>query len=380
MKRVYLDYGAATPPAPEVLKAIHVTQQFFSNPSAVYTSARKAKELLEQSRKQIAMFFGANTDEIVFTSGATESNNLALLGAARAAGKGQIISIQTEHMSVREPIAQLQNEGFKVDWCSVDAEGQIDIDALQKLLSKQTILVSIAYANSEIGTIVPIAKIAQVIRTFEKTSGTKILLHTDASGAATQLSCDISRLGVDMLTIGGTKLYGPKGIGLLYIRRNTKLMPVIFGSHQEQGLRSGSQNLPGVVGLKTALNLVQKQRTADSKKYQKLYSTLQSRLQGKIDYLENGSKKNRLYSIMSLCLNDKNGEDLVAYLDKAGYEVSTGAACEATNAEPSHVLLAIGRTHLQAKGSLRISFGRETKHRDVKKFATQLIKILSRLS
>ncbi len=378
MNRTYLDYAAATPLDATVAKKMHEAEKLFANPSSQYASGREARNLSDSSRKNIAMFFGANSDEVIFTSGATESNNLAILGAARAAGKGKIISLATEHASVREPIAQLAKEGFDIAWCKVDSKGKINLEDFKRQLSKDTILVSISYANSEIGTIEPIAKIAQIIRKFEQGNATKIIFHTDASGAVATLNCDVSRLGVDLLTCSAAKVYGPKGVGLLYVKRNTKLLQLIYGGSQELGLRAGTENISLICGFSQALTRVHEHKEIDSKKYQQLYVQCIHNLEG-VSYIENGHPADRLHMIVSLCFEGVNGENLVAYLDANGFEVATGAACEASSDKPSAALLAIGRTKLQAQGSLRVSFGRTTTSKDIDRFVECLKKTISTL-
>lgn len=379
MNRVYLDYAAATPLDSTVVKKMHEVEKLFANPSGQYASGREARDLLDSSRKRIAMHFGASSDEIVITSGATESNNLAILGAARAVGKGKIISIATEHTSVREPIKQLKNEGFDIAWCQVDKTGKINLEEFKKQLTKDTVLVSVSYANSEIGTIQPISKIAQIIRKFEQTNQVKIVFHTDASGAVATLSCDVSRLGVDLLTCSAAKIYAPKGVGLLYVKRNTRLQQLLYGGSQELGLRSGTENITLINGFCQALIRVQEQKSIDTEKYKQLYIQCIHNLEG-IDYLENGHPKDRLYAIVSLCFENVNGENLVAYLDANGFEVATGAACEASSDKPSAALLAIGRTKAQAQGSIRISFGRNTTSKDVDRLVECLKKTIFTLS
>lgn len=379
MNRIYLDYAAATPLNPNVAKKMREAEKCFANPSAFYSSGREAKELLDKYRKDIAMFFGANSDEIVFTSGATESNNLAILGAARAAGVGRIISIGTEHASVRSPLQQLQNEGFEVVICKLDKYGRIVISDFEKLLSYDTKLVSINLASSEIGTIQPIRKLSALIRKFEQNNGTKIVFHTDASAAVATLSTNVSQLGIDLLTMSAAKIYGPKGIGILYVRRKTSLAQIFFGGKQEAGLRSGSESLPLVAGLATSLELAKQNKKKDSERYRQLYTKTMLELEG-IDFIENGHPDERLFSVLSICLYRVSGENIVAYLDAQGIEVATGAACEASNDQPSAALLAIGRTAEQAQGSLRISFGNHTKLSDIDNLIKCLKNTISTLS
>ncbi len=378
--RTYLDYAASTPTDKTVLQAMHAVENNFANPSAQYASARQAAKLITASRKQIAGFFGANSEEIIFTSGATESNNLAILGAARAINKkGQIISIATEHASVREPLNQLTKEGYEVVWCKIDGHGRISLAEFDKLLNYDTVLVTINYASSEIGTVQQIAKLSQIIKRHEQSNGTKVVFHTDASAAVQVLNCDVARLGVDLMTIGGSKIYGPKAIGLLYIKRGTKINPIIFGGKQESSVRSGSQNTNQIVGLAKSLQVLLGRRKQDLENYREQYTNLMHNLSFDIDIIENGHPKDSIFSICSFCIKDAKGEDLVAYLDAAGFEVATGAACEASSNQPSPALLAIGRSEQEANGSLRVSFGRVTTHKDIDNFCKSLKNTLNAL-
>ena len=379
MQRVYLDYAAATPIDGKVITAMRKAEACFANPSAQYASARAAKTLLNTARRDVAMFLGANQDEIIFTSGATEANNLAILGAARAVGRGRIISLNTEHASVREPIQQLEKEGFSVDWCGVGNDGVVDRQALNQLLQKDTILVSIAFANSEIGTIQSLAKIVADIRAFEKNHSSKIIIHTDAS-AATLLNCDVSRLGVDLLSLNAAKMYGPKGAGALYVRRGTQLVPTIFGGGQENSVRAGSENVVAIVGFAAAVRLAGQNRKTDEKLFSELYTAFLLELKKtKAKFVVTGNDKQRLFSIASFVFEGINGEDLVAHLDAWGFEVATGAACEAANEKPSQSLLALGFSPDQAQGSLRVSFGRQTTKADIKRFTKALAETLTLL-
>ncbi len=375
MKRVYLDYAAATPIDKAVAQAMQDVIADFANPASVYSSGRFAKDKLSLARKTMAMFLGANTDEIVLTSGASESNNLAILGVARKSGKGEIISSKIEHSSIREPLSQLEKEGYKVHWCPVDKHGKVIEEQFKKLVNKNTILVSHSLANSEFGTVEDISRLAMYVHDYAKQNSTKILFHTDASAAALVSNCSVSRLDVDLLTLSSAKLYGPGGIGLLYVRRGAELQPLIFGGKQENGLRAGSETIFLAAGFAKALEIVLEFRQQDAEHYKKLYKELAKYFEEKNIQL-NGHAKQRLYSLVSVSIDGVNGEDLVAYLDSMGFEVSTGAACEISNQLPSTVLLALGLSRVKAQGSLRISFGRSTKLEDVLAFTKAIDKTL----
>lgn len=375
-KRIYLDYAAATPVDGEVLKAMDMSKENFANPSAPYASARQSKQVLDKARKESAMFLQANSEEVIFTSGATESNNMAILGIASAFGEGRIISIQTEHSSVLGPLQQLTDIGFEVVYCPVDSGGQVILSEFEKLLTKNTLLVTISYANSEIGTIQPIAKISQLIKAFNTDNGSDIKLHSDASAAVLSLACDLARLGVDSLTLGGAKIYGPHGVGLLYVKRGLSIEPIQFGGGQQLGLRPGTEPVTLAIGLAKALTMASENRST----YKSHLENLQNELMGlllksKLEYKQN-SPKNGLSGIINLSFPGQNGEDLMARLDAVGLEVATGAACEANNEEPSKALLELGLSYDDAQASLRISFGRSTTASDLQMLVGALSDII----
>lgn len=377
-KRIYLDYAAATPLDKQVATKMHKAEQFYANASAQYTSARESKEQLELARKAIAMQFGANKDEIVFTSGSTESNNLALLGLLPVLRGKEVISLATEHPSVREPLHYLERQGVTVRWCPVSSTGKVQLKAFEQLLSSKTALVTMSYVNSEIGTVQNITKLTQLTHQYAKTYNTHILFHTDASAAFVSHNCDVARLGLDMMTISSSKNYGPRSIAALYVKRGIELQPLIYGGKQEKSLRAGGQSVVLSVGFAEALKITAERRKADNDKYKQLYTQLIYQLSEHLDIKENGDAKDRNYAIANISFDGFNGEDLVAYLDREGIEVATGAACEANNDEPSQVLLAIGCNRSQAQGSLRISFGRSTTHKDIRFLVTKLSAIINR--
>jgi cysteine desulfurase len=377
-KRVFLDYAAATPIDDDVKKSLISSLDIFSNPSSPYKSGRDSKNLLDDARRECAKFLQCNYDEVIFTSGSTESNNLAIFGAANHKKHGQVISISTEHASVREPLEKLKREGFEVVYIDVDKNGLIDMDGLVSSLNGETILVTISYASSEIGTIQPISKISQAIKAFNAANNTRILFHTDASAASVVLPCDVSRLGVDLLTISGSKIYGPKGIGVLYVRRGTEIRPLNYGGSQENGLRAGTEPIELIAPMSKALELVLENKKRDASKFKELHNEFINLLNDKkIEYIYNGHKKDRLNNIVSIAFEGFNGEDLVAMLDADGYEVATGAACEANKEEPNRALLAIGLSREEAQGSLRISFGRGTQKPELRGLVLAIFDIIN---
>jgi cysteine desulfurase len=375
-KRIYLDYAAATPVDDEVLRVMNMSNHNFANPSAQYASARQSRLILEKARKESAMFLQSNFEEIIFTSGATESNNLAVLGIASVFGEGRIISIQTEHSSVLGPLQKLADIGFEVVYCPVDSSGQVVLSELKKLLTKKTLLVTISYANSEIGTIQPLTKISQIIKAFNAENGSDIKLHSDASAAVLCLACDVARLGVDSLTIGGAKIYGPHGVGLLYVKRGLSIDPIQFGGGQQLGLRPGTEPVSLAAGMARALSIASKSRNANKQHFQSLKTKFIELLEKSNLEFKLNSPKNGIANIVNLSIVGQSGEDLVARLDAVGVEVATGAACEVNNEEPSKVLLAIGLSKTEAQASLRVSFGKSTTVDDLEMLVDALSDII----
>lgn len=378
-KTIYLDYASATPLDAEVKNAMIGAMDSFANTSAIYHSARKTKELLDECRKKSAAFLQANYDEVYFTSGATESNNIAILGSCPVSENGSIITIKTEHSSVRGPISWLGSQGYKIDYVNVDKNGLISTDHLKSLLSKDTKLISVSYASSEIGTIQPISRISQIIKDFNLENNTKILFHTDASAASLLLACDISRFGVDLLSLGSQKLYGPSGVGLLYIRREVDTRPIEFGGVHDSSIKPGTQSIFLAAGLAKALEITKSRHKGDARHFRELHEHLLNTFERhKINYVYNGSPKDRLFNIANISVPGYDGLDLVARLDAKQIEISTGAACEISEDKPSEVLMAIGRSAEEARSSLRISFGRPSTKTDVDQLANALSDIINR--
>lgn len=365
---IYLDYAAATPLHPDVKRAMDESEDTFANPSAAGSLGLTARAKLEAARREVSMVLGAKTSEIIFTSGGTEADNLAILGIARASKtRGRhLLTLPTEHRSVLAAFEQLRREGFEIEFVKVDKSGVIDLADLKEKISTQTTLVSVAMASSEIGTVQPIKQIIHLIsEVCEQRRSSKnlcpIYFHSDASAAAGQLSLAVSRLGVDAMSINAAKIYGPKGSGALYLRQGTNIEPILVGGGQEGGLRAGTENLPGAVGLAVALKIAQRERVSETKLLRELRDGLIKQL--KVKYPQailNGHKTKRLANNINISFPNADGEDLVARLDAAGIIVATGAACQAASNEPSHVLLAIGRSRAEAQGSLRITLGRTT--------------------
>jgi cysteine desulfurase len=361
-KFVYLDYAATTPLAPEVKAAMEpFWSKNFGNPSSIYELGLKAKNALNQARNKIAQILKARPTEIIFTSGGTESANLAILGLSRAIGHGHIITTKIEHPAVLNAVLALKKEGFAVTLLPVDKYGLVSPKQIKKAIKPKTILVSVMYANNEIGTIEPIAEIGKLLKKFPH-----IYFHTDACQAAGYLDLNVNKLGVDFLTLNGLKIYGPKGAGILYARTNTPLQPLIFGGGQENGLRSGTENVPTYIGLAKALELVQKNKNKEIKRLKKLSQKLIAGILKTIpkSFL-NGHPQKRLPNNVNVTILDIEGEALLLYLDRYGICASTGSACHSQTLQPSHVLQAIGLPREVIHGSLRLTLGKETTNKDI---------------
>lgn len=386
MKKIYLDHAAATPVDERVAARIVKSQRVFGNASSLHSQGKEAKKLLEESRQKVARIIGVSAPEIIFTSSGTESDNLALFGVARTLKKGHIVVSKIEHMAVLRAAGQLEDVGFQVTYLPVKNNGIVDPAELAKALRKDTILVSIMCANNEIGTIQPIAKIAKAVRNFEKQNGTKIVFHTDACQAAGALDINVQKLGVDLMTLNGSKIYGPKGTGCLFVRRGFNIEPLTVGGSQEMGRRAGTENVPLLAGFAMALQLADKNRIKESARLIKLRDHLiasiiktipGSRLNGD-EILRLPNNINISFSSNNPTLADKDGasgEMLVLALDQKGIEVSTGSACTTSETGPSHVLKAIG----VKDANLRITLGRSTTKKDLDYFLKVLPGIVTKL-
>ncbi|MEK9159052.1 MAG: cysteine desulfurase family protein, partial [Patescibacteria group bacterium] len=353
MKNIYLDHAATTPTDPRVLKAmLPFFNEKFGNPSALYQKGREALNAISGARKFVAQVFGCSAGEIIFTAGGTESDNLAILGAARAnrAQGNHIITTKIEHHAVLHACEQLEKEGFKVTYLPVDAEGFVTTEQVLKAITPQTILVSVMFANNEIGTIEPVAEIGNAL----KKNHPHIIFHTDACQAAGALDLNVNRLHVDLLTLNGSKIYGPKGVGVLFKKRGVKIQPLIFGGEQEFALRPGTENTAGIIGLVTALELAQKNKDKENKRLIGLRNYLWAKLQKavpkiklngpELDVIASRAKQSlrRLPNNLNITILDIEGEALLLYLDEVGIQAATGSACTSQSLEPSHVIRALG--------------------------------------
>ncbi|MFH1315064.1 MAG: cysteine desulfurase family protein [Candidatus Uhrbacteria bacterium] len=370
MKDIYLDHAATTPLDVRVQEAMKpYLQERYGNPSSFHSTGKLVKDDLDQARSKIAKLIGARTSEVIFTSGGTESDNLALLGFARKnQNKGKhIITTRIEHHAVLHTTKQLEKEGFEVTCLGVDQDGLIDPKQVVAAIRPETILISIIYANNEIGVIQPISEIGNIIEKYRRDNQSEYpVLHTDACQAAGALEIDVQKIHVDMMTLNGSKIYGPKGVGLLYKRRELKIEPLMYGGGQESGFRSGTENIAGIIGLTKALEMALDEQKKESDRLVKLRDRLIVGIKDKILKVRlNGHATKRLPNNVNMSIGDVEGEALLLYLDAQGIYCSTGSACTSTSLDPSHVLLALGLPAEVAHSSLRLTLGRSTTEKDV---------------
>ena len=378
LRKVYLDHSATTYVDKRVKEEMDkYYSQIFGNPSSFNDIGLDAKTALDSARQKVANILNAEPKEIIFTGGGTESINLAIKGVARALKeKGKhIITSKIEHHAVLETCGYLEKkEGFEITYLDVDRYGVVKLEDLKKAIRKDTILISIMYANNEIGTIQPIEEIGKIAKENE------IYFHTDACQVGCYLILDVKKLNVDLMTLNGSKIYGPKGVGVLYIRKGTEIEPIIHGGGQEFGLRSGTENIPGIIGFTKALELAQEDREKESKRLVKLRDKL---VKGLLDIIPktflNGHPVNRLPNNVNVSILDIEGEAMLLYLNEHGIYASTGSACSSTSLEPSHVILAIGLPYEAAHGSLRFTLGRATTEEDINYVLKKLPKIVDDL-
>ena len=373
---IYLDHAATTPMRPEILDVMRTYfLERFGNPSSLHAYGLEARKAIEDAREQIAHTIGATPPEIVFTSGGTESDNMALRGVLRA-GSGEsdhIITSAIEHPAVLETCKFLERLGHEVTYVSVDVDGRINPSEVEEAIQDNTRLISIMHANNEIGSIQPIAEVGAIAASHG------VYMHTDAVQSVGKIPVDVAALNVDMLSISSHKIYGPKGVGCLYVRKGTRLKPLIFGGGHERGLRSGTENVSGIVGFSEAMRLASED-FADNVRIQRLRDELIDAVLREIPYTRlNGGKERRLPNNANFSFSYIEGESLVLRLNAKGIAGSTGSACSSKKLEPSHVLLAIGLDPVDAHGSLRLTLGRETTEADVQYVNEVLPEIVDQL-
>ena len=374
---IYFDYQSSKPVDPRVIKTmLPYFDKKFGNPSSLHAIGDEATQTLEQSRRTVAEFINAKPEEIIFTSGATESNNLALIGfTMRNQHNGNhIIISEIEHISIHNIAKYLQKNGFDVTKVPVDFYGRIDIEALKHRITDKTILISINYANNEIGTIQDIPEIARLCREKE------IAFHTDAVAAESQIHIDVKNHGIDLMSLSSNDIYGPKGVGALYIRKGIRLNPLNLGGGQEFGLRSGTENIPGIVGIKTSAEIMAQemdQEVTILKGYQQ--RLIKGVLENIPDSYLNGHPRARLANNVHFRFDGIEGESLLLLLKDKGISVSTGSACSSKTLEPSHTLIALGLLHEEAHGSLQLTMGRFNRAQDIDTLLNILPDVISKL-
>jgi len=355
MKTVYFDHAATTPVDPLVLEAmLPYFSEHCGNPSELHRLGREARAAVDVARAQVAVVLGAGEKEIVFTAGGTESDNLALFGSLAWYQPGHLIVSAIEHPAVMEAARALNRLGWAVDFVPVDGDGIVDLDAYEQAFRDDTRLVSIMFANNVVGSVQPVATLARIAH--ERGA----LFHTDAVQAVGSVPVDVAELGVDMLSLSGHKLYGPKGIGALYVKRGTRLQPIVHGGGHERRLRSGTENVPGIVGLGVAMTIAAEQLPEVRPRLERLRDKLAAGVIERIPevtYL--GHPTERLPGNVSFSVRYVEGESMLLQLDSRGFMVSSGSACASGSLEPSHVVLALGLGAEEAHGSMRISLGRE---------------------
>jgi cysteine desulfurase len=363
-KKVYMDYIAGKPIDSRIMDAmLTFMREFYGNPSSIHSFGHEPRKALEEARAKIAKLINAErTESIIFTSGATESNNMAVKGVAyRNMDRGKhVIASSIEHMSVINPCKYIKTRGFDVTFLPVDKYGLVDLNSLERELREDTVLVSIQYANGEIGTIQPVREISQIVHRKNA------YLHVDATAANGQVPIDVQKDGIDLLTLSSNDMYGPKGVGALYIRSGVRIEPIIHGGGQERGLRSGTENVPSIVGFGKAAEIAINEMRAESERLSRLRDKLIKGLLESVPYaFLNGHPTNRLPDNAAVRFNFIEGESILLSLDMMGVAASSGSACTAKTLEPSHVLLATGLKHEEAHGSVLFTLGRQNTEEEI---------------
>ncbi len=380
---IYMDHAATTPMDSVVLSVmLPYFSDVFANPSSIYALAQESRKVVDDSRLKIASLLGARRSEIIFTSGGTESDNAALRGVAaalRPVGK-HIITSKIEHHAVLHTCYQLEQLGYEITYLSVDQNGIVDPESVVNAIREDTVLVSIMMANNEIGTIQPIEQICSLVKDEAKRRGINILFHTDAVQAAGFLDLNVKKLGIDLLSLSAHKFYGPKGVGVLYIRRGTPFETQLSGGGQERGRRSGTENVAAIVGMAKAFEISIENRKQTNLHCAILRDKLIKDIISSIEEVNlNGHDTQRLPNNVNFSFAGIEGEPLLLGLDFAGICVSSGSACSSGSLEPSHVLTSLGQTAEEAQGSLRITLGRENTVEEVEKIVEVLVKLVAQL-
>ena len=376
---IYLDNAASTAVHPEVVKEmLPYFDVQYGNPSSIHQFGRKAKNAIQKARKQVAALIGAEPDEILFTSGGTESNNTILYGIPKLQGshldQNHIITSSIEHEAILQPCKEFENIGIKITYLPVDEHGIVDPDDIANSINSHTVLVSIMFANNEVGTIQPIKEISEICKKYQ------IPLHTDAVQAVGKVPINVKELGVDALSISSHKINGPKGIGALFIKKGLRVAPQILGGGQENGMRSGTENVASIVGFGKACEIAKERLNENISHFQTLHSSTLSKIVKEIPHVKlNGHPGKRIFNNIHLTFLGVQGEDLIIKLDEHGIAASTGSACSVHTQKASHVLKAMGFNHEQITGSLRMSFGYMNTLNEVEQTVEVLKKVVSEL-
>jgi cysteine desulfurase len=378
MGKVYMDHAATSPMNTEVIEEMSsVMKETYGNPSSIHSFGRSARHLVDQARTKIAHSLKADYNDIIFTSGGTEADNLAIIGTAHAnKSKGKhIITTQIEHHAVLHACKHLEEQGFEVTYLPVDETGRVSAHEVERALRSDTILVTVMLGNNEVGTIQPIQEIGQALRDHSA------YFHTDAVQAFGSIEMDVSELGVDMLSVSGHKINGPKGIGFLYCHKNVNLLPGSFGGEQERKRRAGTENVPAIAGLGKAVEIAQSSLKAKHEMYEGFKSLFRNTLMEKnVEFDENGSLEHGLPHVLNLSFPGTDVESMLMNLDMAGIAVSSGSACTAGSIEPSHVLVAMfGNNSERTKNSIRFSFGLGNTEAQIVQAANEVAKVVKRL-
>jgi len=380
-ERIYFDHAATTPLDPRVLEAmLPYLRDHWGNASSLYAEAREARKGLDAARRTVSELLGCQPQEVIFTSGGSESDSLAVRGAAHVGRRrgNHIVTSAIEHHAVLHTVQQLEKEGFRATYLPVDGQGFVDLTALAEAVTPETVLVSIMYANNEVGTVEPIAEAARIVKERNR----DCVFHTDAVQAVGMLDIDVGRLGVDMLSIAGHKVYGPKGVGALYVRTRTPLQPQILGGSQERNRRAGTENVAGAVGLARAMELACGEMASRVAHYRALRDRLLTEAPARVPFTQiTGAldPERRLANSFSCCFQFLEGEAVLMALDLEGIAASSGSACTSGSLEPSHVLTAMGISEELARGSLRVTLGKDNTPAEIGRFLDVLPGIIASL-
>ncbi len=375
MKKIYLDYAATTPVDERVKeKILPYLSHHFANPSSLHSFGAQAREAVDEARSKVANFLRAEEREIIFTSSATVSNNLAILGVLKKYDNPHIITTPIEHKAVLKPIEDSKAE---VSYLPINKSGVVEVEELKKLLKENTVLLTVGYVNSEVGTVQPLGEISEIIRDFNKERKEPVLFHTDAVQAVNYLSCNVKEIGVDMLTLSGHKIYGPKGAGVLFVKEGISLEPLFSGANQEGGIFPGTENVLSIAGLGFALDLINGEEEERVKMLRD--KVIEVAVGSEYGGILNGEREKRVSNNANLSFPGVEGESLLFALDREGIAVSTGSACASSSLSPSYVLTSMGVSPVNAHGSIRVSLGRFTTQEEIDYFLEKLLLVIKKL-